>query len=391
MNNTSLVKKYDQNGKELAIRFGLGGIKAVGIGMMEEMIKKRELDGNFKDIYDFAEKAGSKIINKKAVEALAKAGAFDSIHPNRNQIFESTDVICKYAAAKEVERNSNQMSLFSASNVVNEKPILKTSTEWTKEQKLQEEFKAFGFFVNEHPIDDFLDAIKRRGIVLSDGLEDLVDGNIVKLAGVVAYSKHKSGPKGRYAYLTMSDPFGIYETAIFDEALITTSRDIMADGNNLVVECLVRKDQGGSRLLVKSIQKLEDFIKNNHPRKEPYQDIKQQEKKSEFDWKKKEKDGSPKTDTIAQEMAYQRKISELKNKKIFSQINIIINDRNEIFKIKSFLSQKIAPADFESYTKVNFIVKNQENVATKVELNDKYLIDEIDLNKIKSISDAVAQ
>lgn len=384
-----LVKKYDQNGRELAIRFGLGGIKAVGIGIMEEVVRNRDQSTQFKDIYDFSERVGSKVINKKAVEALSKAGAFDSIHSNRNEIFESTDVLCKYAATKEAERKSNQMSLFGAS-AINEKPALKAAPEWTKEQKLQEEFKAFGFFINEHPIDDFLDALKRRGIVLSDNLDDMIDGNIIKLAGVVAYSKHKSGPKGRYAYLTMSDPFGIYETAIFDESLITTSRDIMADGSNLVVECLVRKDQGGSRLLVKSMVKLEEFIKNNHPKKEPYQDIKQQEKK-EFDWKQRSKqkgDISNKTDVIAEEITYKRKIAELKNKKIFKQVSIEIGNRNNALKIKSLLSQKIAPDDFESFTKVNLLVKNEDNVITKIELVDKYLLDATDLDKIKTISKA---
>jgi DNA polymerase III alpha subunit len=385
----SSIKKQDQNGKELAIRFGLGGIKAVGLSMVEETIEKQNQNGQFKDMYDFAEKVGSKIVNKKAIEALAKAGAFDSIHPNRNQIFQSTETICKYASAKENERNSNQMSLFSGSSIIEEKPALKVVENWNKEQKLQEEFKAFGFFVNEHPIDDFLDAVKKRGVVLSDCLDEMSDGNIIKLAGVVAYSKHKSGPRGRYAYLTMSDPFGIYETAIFNEELITTSRDIMADGSTLAVECLVKKDQGGFRLLVKSLEKLENFIKNNHPRKEPYQDIKQQERK-EYDWKKrgKHQDNDRNNDTLALQMQIKKRNDELKNKKIFNQVNIKIIDREIVFKIKSFLSQKLAPEDFLNFTKVTLLVENQDKSFTKVELGEKYLLDDLDLNKIKSVTEA---
>ena len=89
------VKKYNSDGKELAIRFGLGAIKAVGVGMVEEVIKNRIQNGGFNNIYDFASKAGSKAINKKALEALAKSGAFDSIHESRNQIVESVEIICK--------------------------------------------------------------------------------------------------------------------------------------------------------------------------------------------------------------------------------------------------------------------------------------------------------
>ena len=131
------VKKYDNSGNELAIRFGLGGIKAVGVGMIEEMVQNREKNDNFKDIYDFASNAGSKAINKKALEALAKSGAFDSIHHSRNQIVESVEIICKYATAKDEEKNSNQMSLFGSAQIVEEKPALKRSDEWGKEKKLQ--------------------------------------------------------------------------------------------------------------------------------------------------------------------------------------------------------------------------------------------------------------
>ena len=380
------VRKYNQNGEELAIRFGLGGIKAVGISMIEEMIKNRQQNNNkFKDIYDFAANAGTKAVNKKALEALAKSGSFDLIHPNRNQIVESVEVLCKYAAAKEEEKNSNQMSLFGSAKMSEENPSLKAFEDWDKEKKLQEEFKAFGFFLNEHPIDDFLEALGKRGVISSEDLEEMDDGNIIKLAGVVAYSKHKSGPKGRYAYLTLSDPFGIYETAIFDEALITTHRDKMADGNSLVVECLIKKDQGGSRILVKSIERLEEFIKHTTPKKEIYRDIKKQEKRGEFDWKKRNKEQQPKSDAIVEEVEYKRKIAELKNKQIIKQISIFIDDRQNVLKLKSFLSQKLAPEEFDEFSKVCFIIKSEEPV--KIDLGNKYLITKEDVEKIRLIAE----
>jgi len=374
------VKKYNQNGEELAIRFGLGGIKAVGIAMIEEVAKNRQKNGGkFIDIYDFAINAGSKAINKKSLEALTKAGAFDYIHQNRNQIVESVDIICKYAASQEDEKNSNQMSLFVAANIIEEKPPLKTVNEWDKATKLQEEFKAFGFFLNEHPIDNYLDGLTKRGVMPSDNLEEIEDDNIIKLAGVVAYSKHKSGQKGRYAYLTLSDPFGIYETSIFDEALITINRDKMTDGTSLVVECLVKKDQGGSRLIVKSLTKLEDFIKQTIPKKEPYRDVKKQEKRTEFDWKKKNKDQSLKDDIVVRDIESKRKIDALKNKPIIKEISIIINNRQDILKLKSFLSQKLAPEDFEEFSKICFVAGD-----SKIELPDKYLITKDDVQKIGS-------
>ncbi|MFT6220285.1 MAG: DNA polymerase-3 subunit alpha, partial [Rickettsiales bacterium] len=126
------VKKYDPSGKELAIRFGLGGIKAVGVGMVQDMIENRQENNGFKDIYDFASNAGLKAVNKKSLEALAKSGAFDNIHPSRNQIVESVEIICKYASAQDEEKNSNQMSLFASSKIVEEKPALKKVEEFDK-------------------------------------------------------------------------------------------------------------------------------------------------------------------------------------------------------------------------------------------------------------------
>ena len=376
------VKKFNQNGEELAIRFGLGGIKAVGISMIEEVVQNRQQNNNkFSDIYDFALYAGAKAINKKALEALTKGGAFDSIHSNRNQIVESVDIICKYATCHEEEKNSSQMNLFSSAQIIEVKPALKTTGDWDLATKLQEEFKAFGFFLNEHPIDNFLDELNKRGVISSENLDEIDDGNIIKLAGVIAYSKHKSGPKGRYAYLTLSDPSGIYEASIFDEALITTHRDKMVDGTSLVVECLVKKDQGGSRLLVKSLTKLEEFIKQTNPKKESYRDIKRQEKRVEFDWKKKNKEEAAKDDVVVWNIESKRKIAQLKNKSIVNQISIIINDRQDILKLKSFLSQKLAPSDFEEFSKVYCVIQSEQG-ESKIELTDKYLIAKDDIEKI---------
>jgi len=370
------VKKYDEHGQELAIRFGLGGIKAVGIGIVEEMVKNRNKNGAFKDVYDFSARLGTKLVSKKSVEALSKGGAFDKIHKNRNQIFESCETICKYSAAKEIEKNSNQMSLFGIGSAIKEeKPALKDIKDWNKQERLQKEFEAFGFFINEHPIDDFSDSLKKRGITFCnelDGLE-IDDGDIIKLSGVVAYSRHRSGPKGRYAYLFLSDPMGIFETSIFDEELITNSRDLMADGKNLVIETLVRKDEGGIRLLARSIEALEEFIKNT---KEGTS--KKRKSRRNNGWKREESSEEDGYDQI-----FQKKLEGLKSKESIPEIIIEIANRDAILNVKSFLSARILPQNIEipNYTKVFLISEG-----LKIELPNRYLIDKNDVEKINSFS-----
>lgn len=383
------VKKFNENGQELAIRFGLGAIKAVGAGAMEQLTSIRLQKGNFKDIYDFAAKSGSKILNKKSVEALAKAGAFDQIHKNRHQILESCETICKFGTSKEEEQNSTQMSLFGAgSSIQIENPALKNVPDWNKKEKLQKEFEAFGFFVNEHPLDDHLSDLKKRGVISSDILnEDLVkDNSIIKLAGVAAYSRHRSGPRGRYAYLTLSDPIGIYETSIFDENLITDSRDLMEAGQSLVLVCLIRKDEGGIRLLVKEIIKLEDFISSTKARSEEYLDIKTLPKRdfNNTNWAEKNKGNDPKNDLLVLEMERKKRIEELRSKQIFSQVTINIIDREAIFNVKSFLSQRLAPEGLEKTTKI-FIITGDN----KIELGENYIIEQQDFDKINLIKGAM--
>jgi DNA polymerase III alpha subunit len=369
------VKKYDHNGKELGIRFGLGGIKAVGIGIMEDLVENRQQDGEFKDIYDFASRLGTKIVSKKSIEALSKSGSFDNIHPSRNQIVESCEILCKYAASEEVEKKSNQMSLFGTGGKIDDKkPALKTVDDWNKEERLQNEFRAFGFFVGEHPIDDFAEKLQKRGITFSDELDsyEIDDGDTIKLAGVVAYSRHRSGPKGRYAYLILSDPVGIFETSIFDEELITNSRDLMADGNNLVVETLVRKDEGGTRLLVRSMMALDDFIKitkEGSPKKK---------KSRRGGWKRDDKNED---DSYA--ILVERRNQELRNKESIPEVTIDLAGRDAVLNIKGFLSQKALPENLSipNVTKVFLICDG-----ARIELPNGYLIDKNDVEKINLIA-----
>ncbi len=276
------VKKFNHNGQELAIRFGLGAIKAVGLKMIDEICQNRDQEGEFEDIYDFSSRAGAKFINKKSIEALAKSGAFANIHSNRRQIFESQEILSKFASQQEQEKSNPQMSLFGSEiGLEDKKPDLVQCDDWQKKDKLEKEFEAFGFFPNEHPTEDFVDDLQKRGVLTSEFLElEAKNDQIIKLFGSVAYSKHKSSAKGRYSYLTMSDPCGIYEASIFDDDLITKSRDIMADGTNLVLEVLIRKDDGGIRILVKNITELAEFIKHIPAKKEAFADIKINQKKS---------------------------------------------------------------------------------------------------------------
>ncbi len=380
---------------KLAIRFGLGAIKAVGFGMTENAVKARVANGKFKDVYDFAEKLDPRTVNKKSIEALAKAGAFDSLHKNRRQIADSFDILSSFAAEKHEAASSNQMSLFGGLPEANLNPELRKVEDWTKVERLQKEFEAFGFFLNQHPIDDHVTNLKKRGVIFSDKLErgELEDNSLVKMSGIVASSKHRSGPRGRFAYLTVSDPVGIFEAMIFDEALITNSRDMLEDGCMVALECLIKKDDGGTRVLVREVKRLEEFIKNTAARQEDFEDIKKQparnfKERRDFNGGYEEGGGKSSSASAKQAQddskAYQEKIESLKAKKIFSSVQIIIKERECVLNIKSFLCQRIAPQNFEKFSKVYFSVMRGGRIF-KVELCEKYLLDNSDVAKLRCI------
>lgn len=372
--------------EKFAIRFGLGGIKAVGFGVMETAIKERDANGKFSDIYDFAERLNPRSINKKSIEALAKAGAFDALQKNRRQVAESFDILAAYSAEKTEAATSNQMSLFGGLPEANVKPELKKAEDWTKIERLKKEFEAFGFFLNEHPLDDNISELRKRGVIFSDKLErdELEDGNLIKMAGVVAGSKHRSGPRGRFAYMTISDPFGIFEAMIFDEGLITQARDILVDGSVISLECLVRKDDGGVRIMIREVKKLEEFLQNTKAQEKDFEDIKKQPARNNYN----RGNAAASASFSRPKAAEPQQIVAAPVKKVLVKVDIIIKSRDPIFSIKAQLSQCLAPVTAEKTTAVFFSIVGDKNI-TKVELPQKYFLDEADVSRLRRIEKVI--
>ncbi len=366
--------------QKYAIRFGLGAIKAVGFNMIETVILERNKNGKFKDLYDFSKRVDPKMINKKSIEALSKSGSFDNINKNRRQISESFDVLSSFANEAMQEASSNQMSLFGAIADSDMKPPLKKVENWPKSEKLQHEFEAFGFFLNEHPIDDNVVNLKKRGVIFSTKIEadEIEDNSIVRMAGVVASSKHRSGSKGRFAYLNISDPYGIFEATIFDEALITNNRDLLQDGCEIVIECLVRKDEGGTRILVRDVKKLNDFINNNQPAEQEYEYLKTQPNRPKF---KKPDNSSKNIETKLPSPVNKNFDTKEINPKKINEIEILITSKDVILPLKTILMQKINESENEG-TKIFLVTSND----TKILLQHSYKISEIDILRLKNLN-----
>lgn len=338
------AKKYHGD-EELAVRYGFAGVKGVGESVGDEITAERKKNGDFKTIFDFVERMSGRVVNKKAMEALAKAGAFDNIHQNRKQVHDSCEVLSKYCVSFNEEKNSAQLSLFGGMGLSsNTKPVLVRTDDWIGVEKYQKEFEAFGFYLAGHPLDVVKTALDERGITYSNELdtEAIVDGDKIRVVGVVITTSIKSSDKGRYAFISISDAKGMIEVALFSNDLIIAHKDWLDDKQHLQLEfdCMVKKDDGGFRVIANDFQLLQDFIKDNSSKllpkvvhRQPKRDWNGEKKPWQNDggfYKKKEEKKLSDDPIIAQKMAEPVKMIEkidiyIKNQMPLRELSKVLN------------------------------------------------------------------
>ncbi|MFO8000923.1 MAG: DNA polymerase III subunit alpha [Marinilabilia sp.] len=213
-----------------AIRFGMAGIKGVGAGAVEEIIRQREKDGPYKDIFDFVERVGLQTVNKKNIEALAAAGAFDNLGDiNRAQFFAVSDGedgtfierLLRYGNRYQADKASNQVSLFGAADmsVTVKKPAIPQVPEFSSVEKLNREKELIGIYLSSHPLDRFKLEMKHYCNMKLSDLQDLaaINGRTFIVGGMVTgirrgVTRARENP---FAILTLEDYSGSHDFAFF--------------------------------------------------------------------------------------------------------------------------------------------------------------------------------
>lgn len=235
--------KVEATGRGIAaIRYALPAVKGVGRAAMADLVTERNANGPFKDIDDLAARLDTRVLNKRPMENLVRAGALECLNPNRRQVFEGLETILKTAAAAAVERNSNQMGLFGGEAAPNPKIKLPEVKDWPPMERLAEEFSAIGFYLSAHPLDSYAKILKRVGA--EPALEIAVSGGAT-LAGTLISMKERISQKGsRYAFVTFSDTSGIFEVMCFSETL-NAAGELLTVGNSLCMRVVASEDDGG--------------------------------------------------------------------------------------------------------------------------------------------------
>ena len=237
-----------------ALVYALGALKNVGIEAMRLVTEARG-DKSFVSLFDFARRVDLKRVGKRPLEMLARAGAFDMLDANRRRVFESLEGLVSYSAAIAEQKLSNQVSLFGEAGEDLPEPRLAPVTDWLPAERLSEEFRAVGFYLSGHPLDDYLVALKRKGVMTLEEVTYKAQSGptIAKLAGVVAGRQERKSARGnRFAFCQLSDPTGAYEVTLFSEAL-EKSREHLETGQKVVITAEATMEADQLKLLGRSV------------------------------------------------------------------------------------------------------------------------------------------
>ncbi|MBI1495322.1 DNA polymerase III subunit alpha [Halocynthiibacter styelae] len=238
--------------------YALGALKNVGLDAMRLVVEGRRVDGvdkPFATLYDMARRVDLKRVGKRPMEMLARAGAFDQLDNNRRRVFDSLDALVAYSAAIHEQRASNQVSLFGEAGDDLPEPRLPQAVDWLAAERLTEEFKAIGFYLSGHPLDDYMPALRRKKVMTLAELEKACQSGakIAKIAGSVSGCQERKSARGnRFAFAQLSDPTGGYEVTIFSDTL-EKCRDHLTTGNNVVITVEATMESDQLKLLARSI------------------------------------------------------------------------------------------------------------------------------------------
>ncbi|TYB90809.1 DNA polymerase III subunit alpha [Oceaniovalibus sp. ACAM 378] len=251
--------------KDGKVLYALGALKNVGTEAMKLITGARMVEGRdrpFATLFDLARRADLKRVGKRPMEMLARAGAFDELDPNRRRVFESLDALVGYSAAIHDQKSSNQVSLFGDAGDDLPEPRLSPLADWLPMEKLAEEHKAIGFYLSGHPLDDYMGALKRKGILTLEQLTAKVarGPQVAKLAGSVASRQERKSAKGnRFAFVQLSDPTGLYEVTLFSDTL-EKCREFLEPGSNVVITVEATAEAEQMKLLCRSVALIDNAV-----------------------------------------------------------------------------------------------------------------------------------
>ena len=235
--------------------YALGAVKAVGYEAISNIVKERTKNGKFKSIIDFINRINPKDINKLQLEGLVKAGAFDSLNSNRNSLFNSIPNLITKSKNNFENKSNNQINLFS-DNENQDNEILSKFNDWKFEERLAKEFEAVGFFISDHPLNQFKDFFDDYNIIdflKFNNSPDLKEANIA--CTLLKIQERKTAKGTSYAVLKLTDLSSVFELFIFSEVL-NANRENLKEGSSFFLTLFKTVSNDENRMTRINVQKI---------------------------------------------------------------------------------------------------------------------------------------
>jgi DNA polymerase-3 subunit alpha len=241
------------------IRYSLAALKNIGASAVEALVAERQANGAFKSLADFAARSNPKTLNKRGLETLAAAGAFDALEPNRALVAGNVEQILALGNRLASDAAQGTSDLFGGGSGGKGLDLRPQKT-WTPMEKLQHEFDAVGFFLSGHPLDAYAGIMNKLGVVTFAQREAKAGiGNIAaRVAGIVVSVRERRSQKGnKFAFAMFSDSTGQFESIIFSDVL-NAAKDLLTPGTAVVVSVEGERDGENLKLRTNGIQSLND-------------------------------------------------------------------------------------------------------------------------------------
>ena len=244
------------------IYYGLGAVKSVGFEAISNIVKEREKNGKYETFVDFINRVDAKDVNKLQLEGLVKAGVFDEFDKDRNKILNSIPKIIQKIKNINDDKDNNQTSLFVNQDNTKEEFEFLPSEPWTKKELLAEEFKSLGFYLSDHPLNEFEEVFNQLKIVPYNKFYNNTEKEGLVAGTIMSIQEKKSAKGTPYGIIKFSDKKGEFELFLFAEILIS-NRDKLKESESFVLTLQKDKITGDAlkkRINVRKILSLDEVI-----------------------------------------------------------------------------------------------------------------------------------